>query len=237
MPYRLWRHVCEGKELLTGSPDCHLCGTHGEFMGWRRGMWEAVAVYQYVYDLPPMGPHRPLADRLLSPLRTLCIRCHGHGILTLDLNSWCACPTCEGTGGIWNRSMEEVETVRRQVLASMPTPQPAPPRPRQPRPRSARSRRPGYSSHGLRFADVERAFAEAERLLGAEWQIKGRGHCRRATLDPRYSRHAIRGAARSWGRVRPHQALTWKRLLPVPIIEKAAEILGVEAQLLMSREY
>src|SRR5512146_1618637 len=202
-----------------------------------RAMWEAVAIYQYVYDLPPMGPHRPLADRLLWPLRTLCVRCHGHGILTLDLNSWCACPSCEGTGGIWNRSMEEGEAVRRQVLASSPASQPAPPRLRQPRRRSARSRRTGYSSHGLSFADVERAFAEAERMLGTEWQLKGRGHCRRATLDPRYSSHAARGAARSWAHVTPHEAMSPKRLLPVAIIEKAAEILGVEARLLMSREY
>ena len=237
MPYRLWRHVCQGSEALSGSPDCHVCGVHGVFAGWRLSMYEAMSVYRYVYELEPIGPHRPLADRLLTPLRTPCVRCHGHGILTLDLNSWCACPTCEGTGGIWNRSIEEVEAVRRQVLASLPTPQPAPPRPPQPRRRSARSRRTGYSSHGLSFAEVERAFAEAERLLGTEWQIKGRGHCRRATLDPRYSSHAIRGAARSWGRVRPHQALTWKRLLPVQIIEKAAEILGVETRLLMAKEY
>lgn len=35
----------------------------------------------------------------------------------------------------------------------------------------------------------------------------------------------------------PHGSLDRKRLLPLAIIEKAAEIFGVEARLLMSREY
>ena len=148
MPYRLWRHVCQRPEVATASPDCQICGAHGVFAGWRLSTAEADRLYRYVYELPPTGPHRSLADRLLTPMRTPCIRCRGEGVLTVDVSSWSACPTCEGTGEIWNRSVEEVEAVRRQVLA-----------------------------------------------------------------------------------------VSWKRVLPVPIIEKAAEILGVEARLLMAREY
>lgn len=238
MPYRLWRHICQGNEVLISSPDCAVCGVHGPFAGWRLSVREAANLYRYVYELEPSGPHRALADRMLTPLRTPCTRCRGEAVLTIDLNTWCACPTCEGTGGIWNRSIDEVEAVRRQVLAfANASPPPRPPAiPRRSR-RAARVRRTGYSSHGLRFADVERAFAEAERLLGAEWQLKGRGHCRRATLDPRYSRYALKGAARSLGRVVIGSAPRPRQLLPLAIIEKAAEILGVAPAILVCREY
>ncbi len=52
---------------------------------------------------------------------------------------------------------------------------------------SAFYRRRGYSAHGLKFADVQRAFAEAEQLLGTEWRLKGRGHgagCRSMRATP-----------------------------------------------------
>ena len=71
--------------------------------------------------------------------------------------------------------------------------------------RSRRRRQKGYSAHGHRFTDVVHAFALAERILGANWRLKGRGHCRRATLKAPYSNHAVKGAARSWTHVCPHQ--------------------------------
>jgi hypothetical protein len=237
MPYRIWRHFCQGRDVLIPSPDCSVCGAHGAFEGWRLSVREAASLYRYVYALEPCSSHRPLADRLLAPMRTPCVRCQGNAVLTIDVKTWGACPTCEGTGGVWNRPVEEVEAVRREILATPLAPRPAPTPQRDPPRETPRLRRRGHSSHGLRFAEVERAFAEAERLLGTQWQLKGRGHCRRATLDARYSSYAITGAARSWGRVRPHQAVSWKRLLPVAIIEKASEILGVAPSLLMCREY
>lgn len=242
MPHLSWRHVCKHGEVVQGSPECAACGNTGHFNGWLLSMWEAMAVYGYVYGLNPIGPHRPFADRLFAEMRDRCVRCGGRTVLTVgDGSRWSRCPTCEGTGGVWNRPVEEVEAARQQVVARWPSAA-MEERPR-PRPRravartEARPRPKGYSSHGLRFSDVERAFAEAERLLGTNWQLKGRGHCCRASLDPRYANHALRGAARSWGLVRPHHTLGWKRLLPLAIIEKAAEVLGVPARLLMSREF
>lgn len=225
---------------MLGTPACAACGDVGVFDGWSLSMWEAMAVYRYVYDLNPMGPHRPFADRLFAGMRDTCTRCMGRTVLTFDDGqAWSTCPACEGTGGIWNCSVEDVAAARQAVLtrwpgAAMTTPAAPAAQPGLPSPSR---RRKGYSTHGLRFADVVRAFALAERILGATWQLKGRGHCRRASLNALYSSHALKGAARSWTRVRPHQALNWKRLMPVAIIEKAAELLGVPAALLMAREY
>ncbi len=120
MPNRLWRHVCGRGEVVEGSPRCGRCGAPGVFDGWRLSMWEAARVYHYVYDLNPMGPHRPLADRLFAPMRERCVRCGGRRILTVDEETWRDCPTCEGTGGVWSRPVDEVDAVRRRVVARWP---------------------------------------------------------------------------------------------------------------------
>jgi hypothetical protein len=112
MPQPFWRHVCEGGEVLLSTPECHTCGAEGVFDGWRLAMWEAMAVYRYVYRLNPMGAHRPLADRLFAGMRDPCVRCGGRAVLTLgDGSAWSTCATCEGTGGVWNRPFEEVDAV------------------------------------------------------------------------------------------------------------------------------
>jgi hypothetical protein len=238
MPYRMWGHFCQGREVLIPSPDCSVCGAHGAFYAWRLSVREAASRYRYVYELEPSGPHRPLADRLLAPMRTSCVRCSGHAVLTIDVGAWTACPTCEGTGGIWNRPPQEVEAVRRRILTAVVPAKPVrPPEPNKPSRSRRRSRRTGYSSHGLSFADVERAFAEAEQVLGTDWKLKGRGHCRRATLDPRYSCHARKGAGRSSAEVFIVGGPRRKRVMSLAIIERAAEILGVAPTLLVCREY
>ena len=283
MPNRFWRHLCGGREVVEGLLWCATCGTPGVFHGWRLSMSEAARVYHYVHGLNPLGPHRQFADLLLGSMREPCVRCRGHTVLSLDEATWRACPTCEATGGIWNRSADEVDAAWREVVARWPDAvlpwvegrarvernaqqgrvgdvtqgarpkwngpgiATAPVRGTAPKPlgsggsassgRSAVPRRRGYSTHGLKFSDVERAFAEAERLLGREWRLKGRGHCRRVTLDARYSRRAAQGAARSWAWVTPQGTMSARRLLPLAIVKRAARILGVPVRLLISREY
>jgi hypothetical protein len=237
MPYRLWRHVCRNLELLIPSPDCHVCGGHGEFAEWRLSNTEADRLYRWVYELDPIGPQRALANRMLGPMRTPCVRCGGRAVLTIDAVTWSACPICEGTGGIWNRPPEEVEAARRQVLLEAAKPQQRVTPVKEVARQRARGRLTGFSSHGLEFAKVEWAFAEAERILGGDWKLKGRGHCRRATLDPRYSSHARKGAARSSAEVFIIGGPRRKRVMPLAIIEKAAELLGVTPSLFMCREY
>ena len=120
MPNRFWRHICGGREATEGSPRCATCGAHGAFAGWQLSMWEHAARYSYVYGLNPFGPHRPLADRVLAPMRQRCSRCGGRAIVTLDKETWIDCPACEGTGGVWNRPFEEVDAVWRRVVAEWP---------------------------------------------------------------------------------------------------------------------
>ena len=120
MPNGMWRHVCGGCVVVQGSPQCAVCGTCGVFDGWRLSMWEAARLYQYVYGLSPMGPHRALADSVFAGMRDRCARCGGGKILTLDEETWRDCPACEGTGGVWNRPPDEVAAVRRQVVAQWP---------------------------------------------------------------------------------------------------------------------
>jgi hypothetical protein len=102
--------------------------------------------------------------------------------------------------------------------------------------RAARRRPKGYSIHGLRHTDVQEAFVEAERRLGAHWPLKGRGHCRRATLGPSYAR-AVARVARSGEVMNPEFSRGYVQLYPLPIIEEAALILGVTPWILVGQEY
>ena len=106
--------------MVEGSPRCVTCGGRGAFDGWHLSMWESATVYHYVYDLNPMGPHRPLADRLFAGMRDRCVRCGGRKILTLDEETWRDCPACEGEGSVWNCAPDEVDAVRRRVVGKWP---------------------------------------------------------------------------------------------------------------------
>lgn len=101
---------------------------------------------------------------------------------------------------------------------------------------SARERPKGYSVHGLLLKDVQRAFVEAEKKLGITWPIKGRGHCRRATLGVAYAR-TVQRVTSSWVRMTPQFTGSRRNLFPLAIIEEAARILGVPFWILMGREY
>jgi len=94
----------------------------------------------------------------------------------------------------------------------------------------------GQSGHGLRFADVVAAFQQAERELGTNSRLSGRGHCRRVTLDARYSR-VLRPAIRSCAWVSPHSAPSSRILFPLALAQRAAEILRVDPTLLIGQEY
>jgi len=105
---------------LVSWPECQTCGALHEFAGWFRHRHESMAAYQYAHGLKPIGPHRALADELLGPSRTWCRQCGGSGILTGDVNRWHMCPSCEGTGGYWTCTEEQLEALRGQVLERFP---------------------------------------------------------------------------------------------------------------------
>jgi len=117
----MWDHSeCCGV-LSDWKPECEdgqLGGRPGE---WRLTMYESMARYQYVYGLKPIGPHRQLADQLLSPLRTHCPRCDARGLLSFGDRDVCGiCPVCEGTGGFWSEPDSVVDGLRATVLESFP---------------------------------------------------------------------------------------------------------------------
>ncbi len=122
MPAQRWKHQCRYRTvwLATFEP-CTTCGAEGRYDGWMLRMEETMAVYQYVYGLLPIGPHRPLADRVFSRKRDQCEQCRGRGIITVeDGNTWRLCAACEGTGGLWNCSTKDVEAARSEVIEAFP---------------------------------------------------------------------------------------------------------------------
>lgn len=116
----MWYHPCLGTGTLTSSTTCPDCGAQGTFVGWFRKMHEGMALYQYLYGLMPIGPHRPMADRLFGSGRRACDRCDGEGLLTVDESSWLMCFQCEGSGGFWTISEEAVQEIRARILSEFP---------------------------------------------------------------------------------------------------------------------
>jgi hypothetical protein len=123
MPFPMWRvgPCCSSAIWFTPRGQCPLCRRPGVFDGWRLTMYEAMARYQYVYRLKPIGPHRPFADQLLTPFRQVCGRCGGIGVLTVHGGlGWRQCPDCEGTGGVWAGRGEDVNAAYLRVLQAFP---------------------------------------------------------------------------------------------------------------------
>lgn len=124
MPGRLFRPCSCSRSstaYLTGRPRCSTCGVSHEFVRWDLVRHEDMARYQYVTGFKPIGPHRPMTDSVLvKSHRKPCDRCHGRGLLTVDRDRWRGCPACEGTGGFWTSSEDELEAARARIRAAYP---------------------------------------------------------------------------------------------------------------------
>lgn len=102
MPYRVSTCWCDGKEhRVTAEVSCPGCGGPGKDPQWHLTMYEAMARFQYVTGLQPLGKHREFTDAVLDALRDRCPSCAGEGVVALRVDDWRLCPSCEGTGGFW----------------------------------------------------------------------------------------------------------------------------------------
>jgi hypothetical protein len=79
-----------------------------------------MGTYQRRTSLKPLGPHRPLADRLLKDLFEVCRKCGSRGLLDeATEEGWCFCPACDGTGYVV-RDSAAFEQARTEVLKQFP---------------------------------------------------------------------------------------------------------------------
>jgi len=233
--------------VATEQSDCADCNSTG-IASWNLGLMELMARYQYVFGLRPIGPHRPLADRLLSSKLRTCHVCDGSGLLPGTEPRWYRCAACEAIGAFWTINPRRVESLRTMVLAEYPDAA-APTNVRFLSNRlgldpatgcvvnldSTELPVAGVLLSTIKQQEVERAFARARDELGSDWQLKGRGHCRRVTIRSRFAGAAGRGAHDCWQYVAPLGF--FRRLFPLPVVARAAELLGVPADCLVSREF
>lgn len=255
MAERVWSYECCATSAAVLN--CPTCGGPGEFAGWWPTVEEAMERFRRAYGFEAAGPHVVEVDRALRPLRRSCDRCAGAGVEG-DVYAWRECPECEGGGAFWNAPEAAIRSAWRAVArryprealpwaqglyGPVPAPVPASFPARAISPAGGSSRRPrrrrppkGYSVHGLRMDAVRAAFVEAERRLGIDWKVKGRGHCRRASLHLSYAR-AVHGVAKSGDSLVPPRRMSSLVVYPVPIIEEAARILGVSPRVLTGTEY
>ena len=119
MPYQRWVNRCSCSYFRTGLPTCPECGRPRELAGWSYSMHEAMAAYQCLYGLKPVGPHRRLADESFRGLTVSCDACGGEGLLG-DSPGWIACGACRGLRRVFTVPPEVVDSVRAQVLEEFP---------------------------------------------------------------------------------------------------------------------
>jgi hypothetical protein len=123
MPHKTWTHFCDVSQAIvqTGSEVCRSCGNRGEYTGWGYSMHEAMWAYQQQTGLKPVGPHRPLADRLFSSRLVACEACHGKGLHDVNHGEgWELCPRCKGAGYLFDGTAEEFKAIRQEVLSRFP---------------------------------------------------------------------------------------------------------------------
>lgn len=243
MPNPVWSLPCHPGLEMTDDHRCTLCETPAVWGGWRLGIIEAMGQYANRYKLPPVGMHRHLTDALFKGAYAKCERCNGSGYYGVDPGDLHGCPVCRGRGGRWTISAQEFRYRRRLVLEAYPAIEPL----RRHRNRSvkgaqdarlaAESRYPNEAlstPRHLKHAAAWMAFKAAQLHLGSNWRLDGEEHCRRVTLRPAAGRAAFQGARLSSAII---QGRTGRyRVYPLALVQVAAELLGVSARVLVSKE-
>jgi hypothetical protein len=104
-----------------GSPFCSRCGGSGAYDGWHYRMHEAMARYQTLYRLKPIGAHRRMADELFNDVKIQCEACGGQGLRDVNSGaSWERCISCRGLGILFTKPSAEIAGIRRRVLDAFP---------------------------------------------------------------------------------------------------------------------
>lgn len=110
------------------EPDlvCATCGTVAGQLRWVLSNVERMCMYRRYFDLPPIGPHRPVADALWASFGTQCSACGGTGGVPPGLvMEWQRCRACAGHGRLPapdSPEMQELREVVREFMASQETP-------------------------------------------------------------------------------------------------------------------
>ena len=124
MPHIMWVHNC--KKLHNGSVGlgvevCPDCGEHGQYDGWHFSVVESMCAYHQRTGLAPFGPHRALADKLITPHMKACEQCKGIGVIDVENGkSWKDCPTCHGAQYLFDGTEKELEALRQKIYIAFP---------------------------------------------------------------------------------------------------------------------
>jgi hypothetical protein len=85
------------------------------------GRLEYMARYQSLTGLAPIGPHRPLADKLLKNTTCICFVCKGTGLQETDGKMGrLVCPKCHGLGKTYSITLDELQALRKKIFDQFP---------------------------------------------------------------------------------------------------------------------
>jgi hypothetical protein len=113
-----WEHTCsfDGTFQKMPTPICERCGRTGRYS---HSVIEMMARYVRLHGVPPIGPHRPLADRLFKYATGLCPECRGTEEVRESTGTVRECSACV-MGEVVLKSESEMEVIRAQLREQFP---------------------------------------------------------------------------------------------------------------------
>jgi hypothetical protein len=103
---------------------CPDCGLKGQYDGLQLSMIESMGAYSRQTGLRPIGPHRGMADELLTDRFVVCEHCQGRGItytITETRVTYQDCSHCNGGQYVFNGSQEEFDTLIKKIVNAFPS--------------------------------------------------------------------------------------------------------------------
>ena len=123
MARAIWEHACRVTGRTKQGDErwrCFRCRERARLAGVSYSMVERMGRYSRCYGLAPLGPHRLLADGLLSEIRGVkCEPCGGTGDRIVGEEDVRDCWPCAGTG-IAPECWDEIARVRARVIEAYP---------------------------------------------------------------------------------------------------------------------
>ena len=123
MARAVWEHACPATGQTKQRDErwtCFRCRQRAGLASVRYSMIEQMGKYSRCYGLGSVGPHRPLADKLLKEVAVItCEPCAGTGDRIVGDEDVRNCWPCAGTG-IAPESWDAVARVRAHVIEAYP---------------------------------------------------------------------------------------------------------------------
>lgn len=122
MPATDWSKRCSCRDRGFRNANSCACPTCGAIAAetWTLRRHEAMAQYQRLFRLKPVGPHRPMLERVLRQRIRTYTNCGTSGFRARNYAYPCLCDECDALGARWHTAPHVADAARETILAMYP---------------------------------------------------------------------------------------------------------------------